>query len=86
MFNVDNKCARCNAPLHGSVMSKFNQQIICIPCKQDETQAPGYKAAHEAETFAVRNGNYNFPGVGLSSADEAFLAQRRKDRQTAVSR
>jgi hypothetical protein len=63
-------------------MSKFNRDIICTPCKDDECEAPGYAAADAAEVAAVRGGNYNFPGIGLSPQDQEFLAARRAARKS----
>ncbi len=54
-----------------------------MSCSEDEQQAPGYVAARDAEREAVRSGDYNFPGVGLSTEDLAFLAHRRKARGAA---
>ena len=73
-------CERCHGPLNVSIMSKFNTDTICLACCHDEQQAPGYAAASAAEAGAVRSGDYNFPGVGLSTEDLAFLADRRKAR------
>jgi len=76
-------CDRCNKPTTVSIMSVFNTETICGACKDDERQAPGYAAARDAERNAVRSGNYNFAGVGLSATDHVFLAERRKARATA---
>jgi hypothetical protein len=63
-------------------MSKFNRDIICTPCKDDECEAPGYAAADAAEVAAVRSGNYNFSGIGLSPQDHKCLAARRVARKS----
>lgn len=73
-------CDRCDAKLRSSIMSKFNQDIICLDCRTDEKLAPGYKKASEAELQAVRSGVWNYSGVGLSAEDRAFLKQRRAER------
>ena len=58
-------CDRCHQPTNGiTTMSMFNQEVICIPCKDKEKNEPGYAAAVEADHAAIRQGNYNFPGVG----------------------
>ena len=62
-------------------MSKFNTDTVCMPCKEDERLAPGYEHADKIEYEAVRAGVRNFPGVGLSAEDIAFLAERRAQRQ-----
>jgi hypothetical protein len=43
----------------------FNTQDLCHDCKAAERNHPKYREAADAEMAAVRNGNYNFPGVGL---------------------
>lgn len=73
-------CQRCNKESIATITSKFNTETICFDCKDDETKAPGYKAASQAEIAACRAGNYNFPGVGLSAADNTFLAELRAKR------
>ena len=73
-------CDRCGDATSTTIMSKFNTDTLCLPCKRDERLAPGYAAADEAEVAAVRAGGRHFPGVGLSPADAAFLADRRATR------
>jgi hypothetical protein len=57
-------CQRCRAELVGSTMSRFNTEIICPECEAKERAHPDYPRARDAEAYAVRNGNYNFPGIG----------------------
>ena len=83
MSEYQKNCSRCGVELKVWTMSKFNTDIICMSCKEDERQAPGYKAADEAELQAVKNGVRNFPGVGLSDEDKKFLAERRAQRTTS---
>jgi hypothetical protein len=73
-------CDRCGEESEAWITSTFNVQDICLTCKVEERQAPGYAAAEAAEVAACRGGDYNFPGVGLSAEDEAFLAARRAAR------
>lgn len=62
-MNKEN-CDRCEKPTGGSTtMSIFNQDVICLPCKRKEKLDPDYEPAVRAEQEAVRNGDYNFPGV-----------------------
>ena len=57
-------CDRCGQPTGGTTtMSVFNQDVICIPCKEEEKKDPDYDAAVRAENDAIRRGDYNFPGV-----------------------
>lgn len=73
-------CHRCCAVTTVTTMSRFNTDTICMSCEEDERLAPGYREACRAESDAVRSGDYNFPGIGLSSAVTKFLAERRKTR------
>lgn len=81
-------CDRCDAETRATIMSKFNRDIICMACKRDERDAPGYADADAAETASalasgrLRQPNH-YPGVGLSPADAAFLAARRRARGAA---
>jgi hypothetical protein len=43
----------------------FNTQMICFDCSEDEEKNPRYNEAVEEENKAVKNGNYNFGGIGL---------------------
>ena len=70
------KCERCGDQMRTSTMSKFNTQTICIPCASEERQAPGFEHAEAMEDAAVRRGDYNFKGVGLSEDDIAFVVLR----------
>jgi hypothetical protein len=74
------RCPRCYADADAHSMSWFNTDEICLPCKKDESLAPGFADAKATETAAVQAGDYNFPGVGLSPADRAFLADLRSKR------
>jgi len=58
-------CERCGNGTNSTIMSMFNTQEICIPCKELERERPDYKAAVEAEENAMKSGNYNFTGIGL---------------------
>jgi hypothetical protein len=48
-------------------MSMFNSDIICVGCKEKETQHPKYKEALDTENAMVRNGKINFKGIGKPS-------------------
>lgn len=74
-------CSRCGAALTTSVMSRFNTDILCEACDDDEQAAPGYARASAIESGAFLLGEPNFPGIGLSDEDKAFLAARLKTRR-----
>ena len=74
------KCDRCGVKPDVSTMSKFNTDTLCDRCADDERLAPGYAAACAAEMAAVKQGNFNCHGVGLSADDREFLTRRRLAR------
>ena len=46
------------------MMSMFNEEHICMECKEKERRHPDYQRARDAEHEAVKNGNMNFSGIG----------------------
>ena len=58
-------CDRCGGSLEGGrIMSMFNEQCICMSCKDKETKDSEYEKAVEADQEEIRKGNYNFKGIG----------------------
>ena len=48
-FEVRN-CARCGKPLNGCrIMSMYNHDVLCMDCKDKETQREDYRQAVEAD-------------------------------------
>ena len=44
-MNVEN-CERCQKPTNGiTIMSMFNEQVICMDCKDKETKREDYQQA-----------------------------------------
>jgi len=73
-------CERCGkVPLIASMVSRFNTDVCCLDCIEDEKQAPNYRAAHDAELAAVKAGDYNYCH-GLAAEDLTFLMRRRAER------
>lgn len=65
MFFTKRFCDRCGSLLtNGRIMSMYNTDCICLSCKEKERQRADYRKAADADNEAVRNGNYNFPGIG----------------------
>ena len=60
-------CDRCGAPLTVRIMSMFNEDVICMACKEKERQRPDYREAVEADNAAIRRGDRNFKGIGLKN-------------------
>ena len=59
------KCDRCGGSLEGGrIMSMFNEDCLCMKCKEAERKLPEYKEALEADHAEIRRGNFNFKGIG----------------------
>lgn len=58
-------CQRCFKKTSVHIMSMFNTQEICMKCYEEEQKRPDYKEARKADEEAIRQGNYNFKGIGL---------------------
>ena len=70
VFFSQTSCDRCgNSLKEGRTMSMYNKDCICMECKKAEREREDYNRASEAELNAVKQGNYNFEGVGL---DQCF--------------
>ena len=64
-FFSKRQCDRCGASLSGGfTMSRFNTDALCKQCLREERQHPDYQLAEDAELIAIRNGDWNFPGIG----------------------
>ena len=50
-------------------MSRFNTDVLCQKCIEEERSHPDYEKAAEAELAAVRRGNTNFSGIGWPGKD-----------------
>lgn len=66
-FLMKENCDRCSEKLTIRTMSRFNTDCICPKCEEKEKKHPKYQEAVKAELEAVRNGNYNFEGIGKPS-------------------
>lgn len=66
-FFTQKTCDRCGASLGGGrMMSRYNEDCLCLDCISKERQRDDYQQACDAEITAIRNGNYNFEGIGLN--------------------
>lgn len=64
-FFSQTNCDRCGGSLkEGRTMSMFNTDCICLNCKAEEKKRKNYSEAVRADVDAIKNGNYNFPGIG----------------------
>ena len=59
------KCERCGREARVSIGSMFNTEQVCLDCKEREEAHPLYAEARRREAQAVRQGDYNFRGIGL---------------------
>lgn len=64
-FFTQKHCDRCHGSLEkGRTMSMYNEDCICMECKDKETQRDDYGRAVAADHEQIKNGNYNFKGIG----------------------
>lgn len=65
-FFTQTTCDRCGGSLDGGrIMSMFNTDCICMACKDKERKSFNYDKAVEADHEQIKQGNYNFAGIGL---------------------
>ena len=57
------RCKKENAKL--LFLSAFNEENICISCKEKEEKHTLYKDALRAARKALEEGNFDFKGIGL---------------------
>lgn len=75
-FFSQDTCDRCGGSLDGGrTMSMFNDDCICMKCKEEERKHKDYKKAQDAEINQVRQGNYNYKGIGLPNKNEALESE-----------
>lgn len=61
-------CTRCNRENRKMLfMSVFNDEQICVDCKEREESHPKYLDALFADREALKNRDYNFTGIGVPS-------------------
>ena len=58
-------CERCGKATLAHIMSMFNTEDVCLECAEKERAHPKYEEARRIEAEHVRQGDYNFPGIGL---------------------
>jgi ssDNA-binding Zn-finger/Zn-ribbon topoisomerase 1 len=68
-FFTAKECDRCGGELRVRHMSRFNTDVLCPACIEEEKKHPDYEKAAEAELAAVRRGDMNFPGIGWPGKD-----------------
>lgn len=57
-------CDRCGSETGGTtIMSIFNQDVICMNCREEEKKDPEYQAASLSELEAIRRGDTNYAGA-----------------------
>jgi len=57
-------CPRCQCKTSTRIMSKFNFDEICSPCKEIEIRHPLYELASKAEHEQMMKGNRDYEGIG----------------------
>ncbi len=63
-FFTQKNCDRCGKSLEGGrIMSMFNEDCICMDCKDKERKDPDYGKAVQADIDEIKRGNYNYKGI-----------------------
>lgn len=44
-------------------MSMYNEDCICMKCKEEEMKWSDYRQAVEADREEIKKGNYNYKGI-----------------------
>ena len=89
-MNVEN-CERCNQPTgNATTMSMFNEDVICMSCKEKEKQHPDYNKAVDTDNAEIKKGNYNFKGIGKDVLEvelgSTYDAERKSGEDIALYR
>jgi len=68
-MKIPDKCERCGGSFEVNgckihTTSMFNTEEICMVCKGREQDHPLYKKAVEADHEHIKDGDYNFEGIG----------------------
>ena len=58
------QCQRCFEETNVHTMSMYSTCLICMACKDRESQRDDYQAAVDADNAAIKSGNFNFKGIG----------------------
>lgn len=69
-FFSQTHCDRCGKSLEaGRTMSMYNEDCICLKCKEEERGRSDYNKAQDADIEEIKKGNYNFKGIGLDTQE-----------------
>ncbi len=74
---TDGKCQRCHKDTNCTSMSRFNTQMCCSDCLDLEKKHPKYHVAETLELDAIKQGRYNFKGIGLPSGYTKWACVRQ---------
>lgn len=58
-------CDRCDKESTTFTCSFFNEEMICMECKEKERNHPSFEEARMKERSEVLKGNMNYKGIGL---------------------
>jgi len=50
-------------------MSMYNEDVICMSCKESEKKRDDYKKAVDADIAEIKKGNYNYEGIGYKTRE-----------------
>lgn len=60
-FFTQKNCDRCDGSLKSArIMSMYNEECICMKCKDEERKRADYKDAHEADIAEIKKRQLQF--------------------------
>ena len=63
-FFTQTTCDCCGGSLKsGRILSMYNSDCLCLPCKEKETKRSDYQEAVKADHEQIKKGNYNYKGI-----------------------
>ena len=84
-FFTQEFCDRCGGSLKdGRIMSMYNNDCICMKCKEAERRRADYNDAVKADHDAIKAGNYNFAGIGYKPETYKEMKDRHQAEVNAL--
>ena len=75
------RCDRCGKKTPVTTGSYFNEDVLCIDCRSLEERHPDFAKAQAIEEQHVKNGDFNYKGVGLP---EGYLEWAARQTQRSL--
>ncbi len=80
MSEWNGNCQRCGAPSTGHIMSMYNLELICFPCKDEEKKRPDYHLA-EARDLREHASKLRSKGMAMQADNVIKVAKWLEARE-----